>query len=264
MIKSLRISCIFFILIFFLTFLLNCSQFKQNNPIASNGVIDLSTWNPNIESINLKGNWEFCWDQWIPPNAEESQWKENCNGFYIRWTEILSAFQIFINNKSVAQVGILGTDFNTMTPKLKPDRTEIGPQNNQMTIVIWVSNFNHQNHGFWQPIYLGKWGIIRNTQVSHLMMDVASFASIVLIGFYHLVLFLFRTRSKEYLFFGLFCISMGIRQLSVEDHAFIIFFPDIDFDFYIRFIYFTVLSIGIFMCMFIKSFISGGSFFFFY
>ncbi|EMO77445.1 7TM diverse intracellular signaling [Leptospira kirschneri str. 200801925] len=32
-----------------------------------------------------------------------------------------------------------------------------------------------------------------------------------------------------------------------------IFFPDIDFDFYIRFIYFTVLLIGIFMCMFIKS-----------
>lgn len=292
MIKSLRISCIFFILISFLTFLLNCSQFKQNNPIASNGIIDLSTWNPNIESINLKGNWEFCWDQWIPPNAEESQWKENCNGFYpvpaywkfynipgknlspfgkatyrlkvilptsfhdsygIRWTEILSAFQIFINNKSVAQIGVLGTDFNTMTPKLKPDRTEIGPQNNQMTIVIWVSNFNHQNHGFWQPIYLGKWEIIRNTQVSHLMMDIASFASVALIGFYHLVLFLFRTRSKEYLFFGLFCISMGIRQLSVEDHAFIIFFPDIDFDFYIRFIYFTVLSIGIFMCMFIKS-----------
>ncbi|EKO59999.1 hypothetical protein LEP1GSC082_3642 [Leptospira kirschneri str. H2] len=193
MIKFLRISCIFFIPI---TFLLNCSQFNQNNPIGSNGVIDLSGWNPNIESVNLKGDWEFCWDQWIPPNAEESKWKENCNGFYpvpaywklynipgknlspfgkatyrlkvilptyfhdsygIRWTEILSAFQIFINNKSVAQVGVLGTDFNTMIPKLKPDRTEIDPHNSPMTIVIWVSNFNHQNHGFWQPLYLGRW-----------------------------------------------------------------------------------------------------------
>lgn len=67
------------------------------------------------------------------------------------------------------------------------------------------------------------------------MMDIASFVSVALIGFYHLVLFLFRTRSKEYLFFGLFCIFMGIRQLSVEDHAFMIFSPDINFDFYIRF-----------------------------
>lgn len=124
MIKSLRISCIFFILISFLTFLLNCSQFKQNNPIASNGVIDLSTWNPNIESINLKGNCnEFYpvpayWKFYNIPGKNLSPFGKATyrlilpTSFHdssgIRWTEILSAFQIFINNKSVAQIGVLG------------------------------------------------------------------------------------------------------------------------------------------------------------
>ncbi|MCG6195580.1 7TM-DISM domain-containing protein [Leptospira sp. FAT2] len=39
-------------------------------------------------------------------------------------------------------------------------------------------------------------------------------------GLYHIILFFFRRGSKEYLYFGLFCILMGIRQLHNENHTF--------------------------------------------
>ncbi|TGM58500.1 ATP-binding protein [Leptospira adleri] len=277
-----------------LTFLFysSCKDFENQSLPVQNGRADLSAWNPNDGILNLKGDWEFCWDRLIPPNAEETFWKEHCDGyqavpsywkFYqipgkklspfgkatyrikiklpksfqgsygLSWTEILSAFEIFVNQESVVRIGQVGSDYESTVPAIKPDRVKLDLKQDEVTIVVWIANFNHENHGFWRPLYLGEWNQIRNSQVRHLLAEVASFSSICLIGLYHLMIFLFRTRSKEYLYFALFCILMSIRQLSAENHSIVLFFPNIDFDFYIRLIYFVVMSICISMCMFIKS-----------
>ncbi|MBM9578135.1 response regulator [Leptospira sp. 201903070] len=276
-----------------LSFSLFCNDFdEKKRTLIENGSADLATWDPKGKIVNLKGDWEFCWDQLIPPDAEESFWKEHCNGhhavpsywkFYkipgknltpfgkatyrvkiklpksfqgsygISWTEILSAFEIFVNQKSVAKVGRVGSSYESMIPEVKPDRINIGSIQDEVTIVIWISNYNHENHGFWRPLFLGEWKKIRDTQVRHSLAEIASFSSICLVGLYHLMIFLFRTRSKEYLYFSLFCILMSFRQLSGENHTLLLFFEDLNFDAYIRIIYFVVVSIGISMCMFIKS-----------
>ncbi|RHX89382.1 ATP-binding protein [Leptospira stimsonii] len=270
-----------------------CKDFENHPLLVQNGEVDLSAWNPNQDGIlNLRGNWEFCWDELIPPNADESFWKEHCNGyqavpsywkFYdipeknlspfgkatyrikiklpksfqgsygISWTEILSAFEIFVNQKSVIRVGKVGSSYESMIPAVRPDRVRLDYLQDEVTIVVWVSNFNHENHGFWRPLYFGEWDQIRNTQIKHLLAEIASFSSIFLVGLYHLMIFLFRTRSREYFYFALFCILMSLRQLSAENHSIVLFFPEMNFDFYIRFIYFVVFSICISMCMFIKS-----------
>ncbi|MBM9498686.1 response regulator [Leptospira sp. 201903071] len=276
-----------------LSFYISCNNVEEKNTIQiKNGQTNLSDWDPNVEIVNLKGDWEFCWDRLIPPDADESFWKEHCDGYHpvpsywkfykipekkitpfgkatyrvkiklpksfpgsygISWTEILSAFEIFVNQKSVTKVGQVGTSYESMIPAVKPDRVNIGFIQDEITIVVWISNYNHENHGFWRPLYLGEWNQIRDTQIRHFLVEIASFSSICLVGLYHLMIFLFRTRSKEYLYFSLFCILMSFRQLSGENHTLLLFFQNMSFDTYIRIIYFVVVTIGISMCMFIKA-----------
>lgn len=239
--------------------LIACNGTGSKTYVAEKGIIDLSDWDPTSGAINLNGDWEFCWDRFVSPNAEEKEWKENCSGYFpvpsywkfyeiagknlppdgkatyrlkiklpihyngsygLRWTEILSAFKMYMKSDIVAQVGQVGSSYETMTPQLKPDRAFLGNLEKEVTIVLWVSNFNHENHGIWQPIYFGEWEEIRNSNRMYAMLETAGFASICLMGLYHIILFFFRRGSKEYLYFGLFCILMGIRQLHNENHTF--------------------------------------------
>ncbi|XDD52143.1 ATP-binding protein [Leptospira sp. WS92.C1] len=284
-----------FLLSILLGCLLSCEYIQTDSDPIQNGHIDLSRWDPNSGPLNLKGEWQFCWDQLIPPDSKEEVWEKNCNGYFpvpsywkfyeingkqlspfgkatyrlkiklpesysepysLLWTEILSAFEIFIDNRSVIKIGKVGDSFESMIPDLRPGQGYIGPLQNEITIVIWISNFNHQNHGFWQPLYIGNWEKIRSKYSIEILIEVGCFASFCFIGLYHLIAFLFRTQSKEYLFFGLFCILMGIRQLSLENHSFYIFFPEVGFDSYIRIIYFIVIANATAMCWFIKSLFS--------
>ncbi|WP_425460665.1 ATP-binding protein [Leptospira gomenensis] len=280
------------VLIFILGFGLSCETSGPMPAPIRNGRIDLGNWNPSLGPVELKGNWEFCWDVLIPSDADESVWKKNCNGYFpvpsywkfyeingkklppfgkatyrlrillpesypnpygIFWTEILSAFEISANNRPIVAVGTLGDSYQTMIPELKPGLAYIGIEKRELVLVLRISNFNHENHGIWQPIYFGDWETLRKKQSEKLLTEAGGFSAVFLMGLYHLVVFLFRRKSLEYLYFGLFCVFMAARQLSLENHIFLMLFPEIGFDVYIRFIHAVVLSNGIFMCLFLKS-----------
>ncbi|TGN11870.1 ATP-binding protein [Leptospira ilyithenensis] len=275
----------FLLLILFVSFF-SCKIATSSHLDAINGTTDLSAWEPNQGLVNLKGDWEFCWDELIPPGSKESIWKEKCQGYFpvpsfwkfykikgenlpifgkatyrlklrlprdskinygLFWTEIMSAFEIFINSRSVVKIGRTGDSFQTMKPDLKPGVAYLGNLPEEAEIVIWVSNFNHENHGFWEPLYFGKWESIARQHTEFVMKDIASCSAIIIIGLYHLIIYLSRLRSKEYLLFGLFCIVMGIRQLNFETHTFYYLFPNFEFDSYIRFLFGVIYLIGILM-----------------
>lgn len=260
-----------------------CKVATSPLPDINSGFMDLSAWEPKQTVINLKGDWEFCWDELIPPESDESVWKKKCQGYFpvpsfwkfykingknlpifgkgtyrlklklpkreinygLFWTEIMSAFEIFVNARSVAKVGQTGESFETMKPDLKPGTSYLGNLSDEVTIVVWVSNFNHENHGFWEPLYFGEWKSIQRQHLNLVIRDIASSSAIIIIGLYHLIIFLSRLRSKEYLMFGFFCMIMGIRQLNFETHTFYYLFPNLDFDSYIRLLFGVIYMIGV-------------------
>lgn len=262
-----------------------CKVATSPLPDINSGFMDLSAWEPNQTVINLKGDWEFCWDELIPPDSAESVWKKKCHGYFpvpsfwkfykingknlpifgkgtyrlklklpkreinygLFWTEIMSAFEIFVNARSVIKVGQTGDSFETTKPDLKPGTSYLGNLSDEVTIVVWVSNFNHENHGFWEPLYFGKWKSIERQHLNLVIRDIASSSAIIIIGLYHLIIYLSRFRSKEYLMFGIFCMIMGIRQLNFETHTFYYLFPNLDFDSYIRLLFGVIYMIGVSM-----------------
>ena len=54
-----------------------CKVATSPLPDIKSGSMDLSAWEPKQTVINLKGDWEFCWDELIPPESDESVWKKN-------------------------------------------------------------------------------------------------------------------------------------------------------------------------------------------
>lgn len=262
-----------------------CKVATSPLPDIKSGSMDLSAWEPKQTVINLKGDWEFCWDELIPPESDESVWKKKCHGYFpvpsfwkfykingknlpifgkgtyrlklklpkreinygLFWTEIMSAFEIFVNSRSVVKVGQTGESFETMKPDMKPGTSYLGYLSDEVTIVVWVSNFNHENHGFWEPLYFGEWKSIEKQHLNLVIRDIASSSAIIIIGLYHLIIFLSRFRSKEYLMFGFFCMIMGIRQLNFETHTFYYLFPNLDFDSYIRLLFGVIYMIGVSM-----------------
>lgn len=262
-----------------------CKVATSPLPDINSGFMDLSAWEPKQTVINLKGDWEFCWDELIPPDSDESVWEKKCHGYFpvpsfwkfykingnnlpifgkgtyrlklklpkreinygLFWTEIMSAFEIFVNSRSVIKVGQTGESFESMKPDLKPGTSYLGSLSDEVTIVVWVSNFNHENHGFWEPLYFGEWKSIERQHLNLVIRDIASSSAIIIIGLYHLIIFLSRFRSKEYLMFGFFCMIMGIRQLNFETHTFYYLFPNLDFDSYIRLLFGVIYMIGVSM-----------------
>lgn len=286
--QKVGLSLLFAIILLFA----NCNVKIDNSNTAIDGKIDLSSWNPEQANISLDGKWEFCLNQLIPPDAQESTWQQKCSyqtvpsywKFYtiqgkklpttgfatyrlkvklpnegvtseygILWTEIMSAFRIYVNGSLIAEVGKVGTSSETITPKLKAGVGYIGKSQNELVIVVQVSNFNHTNHGFWQSLYLGNWENIIHKNLIQTIKEVTAFSAISIIGLYHLIVFLFRKQSRDFLYFGLFCIGMGARQLQLENHSLLSIFPFIEFNTFFRLVYLVILFNGITMILFIRS-----------
>ena len=68
---------------------------------------------------------------------------------------------------------------------------------------------------------------------------VSILGSLFIISFYHLGLFMIRTKERSALFFGLFCLVFGIRTLVTEHRLLISAFPTLPFDFTFRLEYLT-------------------------
>ncbi|WP_017754328.1 sensor domain-containing diguanylate cyclase [Calidifontibacillus oryziterrae] len=56
------------------------------------------------------------------------------------------------------------------------------------------------------------------------------FGSLTIIGAYHLALFFFRKKNRSSLFFGLFCLLIGLRTLLVGERFFIYLFPNFSWE----------------------------------
>lgn len=269
---------------------------------AKHANTNLSQWSPDNSVVDLRGDWQFCWDQFLAPDSNEIIWEQSCSyqpvpfywKFYstngtrlpvtgkatyrlkvqlpenhtishiatdsinepaygLYWTEIMSAFRIYVNGKLIDRVGKIGHTPETSEPELRPGIAYLGSHNNTLVIVIHVSNFHHENHGFWQSLYFGKWENIQNLFLYHKIREVGAFSAISIIGVYYLTVFFFRKSSKDFLYFGMFCIFMAFRQLNQEHHSFYNIFPYLGFDSYIRLLYAILYATGISLALFIRS-----------
>ena len=251
-----------FCMLVFFFFLTSCSSITiYQQPKAVQGVLDLRNWDFQMhETINLNGEWEFYWEAFYetedftndpPPVVSYIQVPSAWNGFKIDDHEIggegyatyrlkillndpqmplalkirtvETAANIYVNGHLLQTIGKVGKDKKSMHPVYAPAIVSLPAAQDELEIIMHISNYFHRKGGIWDRIQLGNEKSIRELHFKALGLEFFLVGSILIMAMYHL--FLFSLRKKQYyaLYFGLFSLLVVIRVFFTGEYPINIF-----------------------------------------
>ncbi len=252
MISIKRIACLL------LLGIIGTTSFSQVNINAKRGVLDLRNWDWTKNGItDLNGEWEFYWKSLYTPSSFDSAKTEpplyseipgfwnyqiRRKGFFdpgfgyatyrlkilcppsneklaLKFLTVGSGYKLFVNGKQIIQVGNVGTSKATATADLKPVILPVTPENNELDIVIQVSNFTYHIGGLWNFIKLGTEEQIHAFWIRNVSLDFFIAGSFFLMGIFYFVVYFFYRKRLSPLYFSVFCMLLAIRPLVTDELA---------------------------------------------
>ncbi|MEK8126888.1 ATP-binding protein [Paenibacillus filicis] len=238
--------------------------YTSAGPTAQAGVLDLRGWKWKQEpTVNLNGEWEFYWKQlWRPSEFWAAQGKLDpdyatvpgpWNGqivagqaiggegyatyrlrvllskqereLAVRVPTINTAYKLWINGRPIAVAGIVGTTAQLSKPQFMPMLSGTPSGQEELELVLQVSNFDHQKGGIRQPIELGFFDAVAREKELSVGFDTLVIGSLLIMGLYHIGLFTARTKEPSTLWFGIFCLLFGLRMSLLGEILLIKLFP---------------------------------------
>lgn len=247
--------------------------------IARGGVLDLSGMPLSQGVFSLEGEWEFIYGRHVPPlDMDNSAWMEEVQIILVPSTWKGSTFQgdslpgtgiatyrlrialpkaqpldlalllpgwetaykLFIDEKEVLTVGTLGKEKEDTIPAWHPRIVPFTAKGEEVELLIQMANFHHARGGPAMTPLLGTLPVLTNLREKGVGLRLFSFGSLLMIAFYHLAIFALRREDKSALYFSLFCLTMAIRSLVIEEQAVLLFFPSIPWSFHVRIVYLSL------------------------
>jgi len=238
-------------------------------PEAVEGILDLTQWDFKKDgSVKLKGDWEFYWQQQLSPDDFLKSTPSRITGFVrvpeywnsydidgvklpgegyatyrltvlldeqrqplaLGLMEISTAYNLYVNGRNLASAGAAGTSRDATAAKQFRQVVDFEPSTDRLEIILHVSNFHHRKGGVWEVIELGGEKHIRQSQVKRLGFDLFLFGSIVIMGLYHLGLFVVRRRDRSPLYFSIFCFLIAVRLFTTGERFLIRLLPGINWE----------------------------------
>lgn len=135
----------------------------------------------------------------------------------LRLPSIFNAYKLWVNGEVLTEVGVVGQDKGDMTPNLATRLVFFQPENDRVELVMQVSNFHHKRGGITQYIEFGGSEVLTVKTNLKIAAEMFITASLLVIGIYHLLLFILRRKDRAQLYFGLFTMMFGIRSLLVGE-----------------------------------------------
>ncbi|WP_378955252.1 7TM diverse intracellular signaling domain-containing protein [Pelosinus sp. sgz500959] len=258
----------------------------EKAPQAVHGVMDLTQWDlVDKGTIKLDGEWEFYWGELLEPSdflgnkklrtdtyfSVPNKWNnykpgdsstgDGCAtyrlnvklqeaGKYlsIQIPDVATAYKLYINGKLLSVVGSVGQEAATSKPRYFPQIVSFYTDQQNIELVIQVSNFAHQKGGIKSSLLLGldqsghKW---REKQMGFEMFILGIF---FIMSIYHFGLYLLRTKDKAALYFGLFCLLIAIRTIVTGEILLMSIVPSLDWQLLIKIEYLSYyLSVPVFV-----------------
>ncbi|MDX1960569.1 MAG: sensor histidine kinase [Leptospiraceae bacterium] len=167
----------------------------------------------------------------------------------IKLPNIGTAHEFWINGVLYSKAGKVGISkdssqqgFNPELVALQREDILILPdQTRSIELLFLVSNYFDANGGLWYSINIGEYSSLANQERLTWIFDFFLLGSILIIGFYHLGLYLFRKKDQSPLWFGLYCILICTRIPLMNEKYLERIFPD--YSLFFRFIEFFDLAL---------------------
>ena len=213
----------------------------EDRPLARQGVLDLRGWDFKARGlVKLDGEWEFIWNRLVPPRENDPGAGPRDWPGYIRvpriWNgqttagqklggkgvgtygltirlpqqnsiyalfiqEAGSAYDLYLDGRLLARVGFPGETKETSRPAYKPMLVKFHPRGEETRLTILVSNFHQNMGGLWEPLLLGLEEQLADHRMIKTGLDFFLFGAILIMGLYHLGLFLLRKTEPAALYF---------------------------------------------------------------
>ncbi|MCX8123133.1 MAG: SpoIIE family protein phosphatase [Spirochaetes bacterium] len=272
----------------------SCNTDVAIKAYVNNGIIDLRNIENTISRpINLEGTWKFYWHYLIENNDQlklqnpvvayitvPRPWNKQkhfksypSHGYgtyhitilhskstvgkimFLKMPFTFTSHSVYINGILSAHSGFVATSKDKMIPNQLPAIIQFIVKSPKTDIYIQVANFQQRNGGIIHPIYYGTPQVIKNLHNKSIYLQLFVFASLFIIGIYHLGLYLIN-KSKQNIFLGLFSLIVALRILVINDMLLICFFsPPWGLNF--RLSYLTITLSPILFCHFVDSLYKG-------
>lgn len=171
----------------------------------------------------------------------------------LRIPTIFHSYKLWVNGELLTEVGEVGQDKISVTPHLATKLVFFQPENDKVELVMQVANFHHNRGGITKYIELG--GSDELTVRTNLRIAAEMFitASLLVIGLYHILLFILRRKDRASLYFGLFTVLFGIRSLLVGELLITQLWPAIPWELQFKLEYLILCSSGYLITMYYDS-----------
>ncbi|WP_411822363.1 7TM diverse intracellular signaling domain-containing protein [Leptospira sp. 'Mane'] len=220
--------------------------------------MDLSLWNPKTnQEIELDGDWEFYWEEWIEPGEEKKEksyismpayWNKKANTSYgfcsyrlniilpaqissneplaLGFSEADTAYKVYINGNLLIQVGTPSRTNENSVPRWEKKTAILPTTGRNMEIIIHASNFEHTIGGIWKPPTIGLADSIRKWTWIRMSYDLFLFGALFITGILHLLFYWIRQEEKSLFYFGLTALVSSVRPLVTDERMILYLFPE--------------------------------------
>lgn len=257
--KSPVILILLAFLFFFPVFFLVAQDIEEE----VSGLIDLRGIDWARDVINLDGKWEFFWEELlIPEDFSENQlpktglievpgpWEGvELNGeplsrtgygtyrgvFFVeeagqllglKIPGVLNSYRIWANGLEVASAGEVGENKEEKTSHTVPQTVFFQAEGDSLELIIQVASFNSGPGGMLESLTLGRAENILALENNKLSYEFLFLGGLLVLGFYHLILFFFRHKRISLIYFGIFCLLLGLRTIFTAEGIFFRFVQD--------------------------------------
>ncbi|PNV74091.1 PP2C family protein-serine/threonine phosphatase [Leptospira inadai] len=252
----------------------------QGNTHASplqSGIFEIS--GGEREVVSLEGNWQFVYGSFIDPKqtADFTSWgtlsiPESWQGktlgnkilpregivtlrlilhfspdsfgkdYQLFLPDFASAYRLYIDGKLTHSSGIPSADSKQEIPRLKPVYISIRPNSSSVEILLQGSNWVNNFGGFWQVPKIGTASAMELERTFVQSREAFLFGGLLLIGLYHIGLFLFRRKELSILYFAIFCFLLSLRIILVGNRLLLDILPEFAWDSLFRLEFFSFYS----------------------
>ena len=253
-----------FLVIFFLILALCTGMFfsmsvssVSEGPEAVNGVLDFRGTDFTSSVYHLNGQWEFYYDclytpedfrQGVPTGGEfltlPNSW--NVNGYpalghatfrlliqaepgehYLLFIpEIISSAVIWSNGTELYRAGVVGDSAANTVTGVRNELLAVSPEDGVIELVVQTANYHLTGSGLFYPMMFGRDTVMLHHFVWQRTAAAAAMGGILLIGVYHLFLYLFRRLERLYLIFSVTCLVTVLRLVMETNSMVQYFFRD--------------------------------------
>ncbi len=153
-------------------------------------------------------------------------------GIYL--DHMVTAYRLYINGVEVANNGKVSKNLSAMRNECRHQAIYFTPKNKTALCVLQISNRDYRTAGMWHPLIVGKDRAILAHYNTKVISDLFLFGAILIIGLYNIALFLFRTRDRAPLWFGLFCLTVCARIAATGSTTIANIFPGFPWELQIK------------------------------